>query len=209
MVTRILVYKNGHFYDRTTGDRLEIKDGIEFSITCKEEGDFFIAPPAGNPTLKPLSSVGVLREIESDREIAKHKKLFDAGKHLFFSISRIVDDNVFSHIFEVELVEDLYLIFKTGWKLQEYRLYDCACKLVGNPSGLIEFFEPVYGKSLNELYKNTFVHYFGNMGNPASNALDRFYEIRKGKPVYISSYRESPVIKEKKKQTPKSQTITF
>jgi hypothetical protein len=209
MVTRILVYKNGHFYDRTTGDRLEIKDGIEFSITCKDHGDFFIASPAGNPTLKPLSSAAVLKEIKADREITKHKKLFDAGKHLFFYINRVTEERIFSHVFEVELLEDLYLIFKSGWKLQEYRLYDCACLLVDSPSGFIEFFESVHGKSLNELYKNTFVHYFGNVGNPASNALDRFYELKKGKPVYISSYRDNPVEKPTKKETGKSQTITF
>ena len=52
-------------------------------------------------------------------------------------------------------------------------------------------FEEVRGRSLNEVYKNTFVHYFGNNGSSSCNAIDRFYE-NKGqeKESLINRYRK-------------------
>lgn len=198
MITKILTFKNGHFYDMTTKERLEIKEGIEFSITCAENDDFYKARPAGTFPLE--SHIDVLEQIQNDSSITKYKKIFSAGKTLYFAITRMEDDLFpIVHEFEVDLKQDLYFYYNKSWKLKEYRLYDCHCQLVGNPSNTIDFFEYVYGKSLNELYKNTFVHYFGNKGNPASNALDRFYEKKpNGKQIFISYYREAVEIQKPK-----------
>ena len=58
-------------------------------------------------------------------------------------------------------------------------------------------FEEIFCKSLNQIYKNTFVHYFGNEGNPSCNAIDRFYEdAAKGEKV-INRYR---IIEDKKEE---------
>jgi hypothetical protein len=190
MITKILTYKNGHFYDKITKERLEIKEGIDFSITCAGNDDFFKAKPAGKYPLEPLAAKELKAQIDSDSNISKYKRVYERGKRLYFEIARLESENPVNHVFEIELLEELYLYYNNSWKLKEYRLYDCCCQLIGNPSETLDFFEWVYGKSLNELFKNTFVHYFGNKGNPASNALDRFYEINnKGKQVYVSSFR--------------------
>ncbi len=181
MITKILTYKNGHFYDKTTGERLEIRDGIDFSITCALDNDFYAAPPAGNYKVEALSSAELLEQIKSDTEISSYSKRYNKNDKLYFSIKRLYKGGIVSHEFEAELLEDLYFFHKKHWKKDDFRLYDCACKLVANTSKTIEFFEPVYAKSLNELYKSTFVHYFGNKGNPACNALDRFYD-KQGEP---------------------------
>lgn len=70
------------------------------------------------------------------------------------------------HEFEVELLEDLYMFIKDDWKIQEGKLYSCACIVRKTMTNSIAFFEKVYAQSLNEVYKNTYVHYFGNEGNP-------------------------------------------
>lgn len=181
MITKILIYKNGHFYDTVTKERLEIKEGAEFSITCSGNDDFFAASPAGNYMVVGLNGAELLKQLKSDINISSYSKRYDKAEKLYFSITRIIQKEVIIHEFEAELLEDLYFFHKKSWKNDDYRLYDCACKLNANTSKTIDFFEPVYAKSLNELYKNTFVHYFGNKGNPACNALDRFYE-KEGQP---------------------------
>ena len=95
---------------------------------------------------------------------------------MYFSIPRFVGPKNVTHEFKVELLEDLYLHLKSNWKLQEEKLYDCACVVRENISKTLDFFEEVYAESLNEVYKYTYVHYFGNEGNPACNAIDRFYD---------------------------------
>lgn len=99
--------------------------------------------------------------------------IFDRNTSLFFEI-KIKQKQ---YIFEVKLLEELYAFKKKEWKNKTLRLYDCYCKVVNSTGEQIDYFEPIYGKSLNELYKNTYIHFFGNEGNPAVNALDRFYEL--------------------------------
>ena len=69
------------------------------------------------------------------------------------------------------------------------KLYSCACVVKTNISGKINYFEEVHATSLNHLYKSTYVHYFGNFGNPACNALDRFYEDHKNENSNLMEHR--------------------
>ncbi|MFM2224286.1 MAG: hypothetical protein RJA07_488 [Bacteroidota bacterium] len=118
------------------------------------------------------NAVVLLNEIQSDKSISNHKQIKQRGAFLYFYI----DHNKVRHEFEVELLEDLYMFLKSEWKNQEGKLYDCACVVRGVTTNSIVFFEEVNAKSLNEVYKKTYVHYFSNEGNPACNAIDRFYE---------------------------------
>jgi hypothetical protein len=91
----------------------------------------------------------------------------------------------------VELLEDLYLFIskKKDDENNEGKLYSCACVVRENTNNKIKFFEEIHATSLNELYKSTYVHYFGNFGNPACNALDRFYEKENDSDSNLMTYR--------------------
>lgn len=189
MQSQKLIYKNGHFYDASTGKRTGIKDGAEICVVALEH-DFISFAPAGTSPLK-ISDNNVLEmKIKSDKEISNFKKVFQKGDFLYFTIRRKVNDAEINHEFEVELLEDLYLFMKDSWKLQEGKLFDCACVVRKNIFNTIEFFEEVYAQSLNEVYKNTYVHYFGNEGNPACNAIDRFYEKQGKEDLKLRRYRK-------------------
>lgn len=168
-----LKFINGHFYDSINGKRVEIKDNAKICIVASGT-DFVTPPPVGRWPVEPKTSEILENELRNESEIEKYKKIKDAGNRLFFQVNRKDNSHVVHHEFEVELLEDLYLFKKKGW--DEAELYDCVCVVRKNISGTIEMFEEVYGKSLNEVFKNNFVHYFGNKGNPACNAIDRFYE---------------------------------
>ena len=176
METKDLIYKNGHFYDLTTKKRVLLADGANISMTTNPAHFLPFAPIGGHPT-KLLGQMEKEKTLLEEFNPSKHKKIGNKGSFLYFSINRIAKDHrVINHEFKVELLEDLYLYLKPEWKTQEEKLYGCACVVIENTTKTIDFFEPVYAASLNEVYKYTFVHYFGNDGNPACNAIDRFYD---------------------------------
>lgn len=175
MESKHLVFKNDHFYDGETKLRIELKDGSVFCIVATAS-DFISPNPAGNPVDVILDSKRKEDEVKKESDVGLYKKIYNAGDLLYFSIPRQVDERKILHEFQVELLEDLYFYFKSKWKGQEDKLFDCACIVKRNISNTIEFFEEIHASSLNEVYKNTFVHFFGNKGNPACNAIDRFYD---------------------------------
>ncbi len=186
MESKNLIYKNGHFYDKHTKHRLDIADDAELTIVALE-GCFLKTEPVGTWfTDEPLDSASLEKLIAKDPVVGEYKKIMDAGKRLYVHITH----NGKYYQFEVLLKEDLYVYLPVKSKKDEGKLYDCACIVTANTNKGIEFFEEIKGKSLNEVYKNTFVHYFGNKGNPACNALDRFYEFPNDEDSTIGKHRK-------------------
>ncbi|GAB3710167.1 hypothetical protein GCM10027592_46920 [Spirosoma flavus] len=185
MVPKNVVYRNGHFYEKSTGKRFSIKTGSEIVVVA-DSAVFGDCTPAGNFDLESRSEQKIIAELTADYAEVKFQKLLPKGSKLYFYVSSLSE---YPHKlrFEVELLEDLFAWLKASWKQQEGRLADCFCKTTKELDNQIDFFEEVYGKSLNEVYKNTFVHFLGNHGNPACNALDRFY---------VNVYDESKIVRE-------------
>ncbi|GAB3026610.1 hypothetical protein [Spirosoma pulveris] len=173
MISKNVVYRNGHFYEKSTGERFSIKTGSEIVVVA-DSSAFGDCTPAGNFDLKPRSEEEIITKMVSDDIAIMFQKLLPRGSKLYFYISSM-GEHPRKLRFEVELLEDLFACLKPCWKQQEGRLVDCFCKTSRELDNQIDFFEEVFGKSLNEVYKNTFVHFLGNNGNPACNALDRFY----------------------------------
>ncbi len=175
MISKNIIFKYGHFYDRETNQRISLVENTTYCILGDESTDFEIGKPVGR--IQKEKSISTFRNELEEKEKAKKidmfKLIFDRNTSLFFEIN--IKQN--QYIFEVKLLEELYSFKKKEWKNKTFRLYDCYCKVVNSTGEKIDYFEPVYGKSLNELYKNTYIHFFGNEGNPAVNALDRFYEL--------------------------------
>lgn len=173
-----LIYKNGHFYNATTKNRLELADGAEVMLVVSNEKMLepqeFVGEKSETKNSKELNNE--LKALKNKGEVQEFEVLYEIGTHLYFNIPIAIDKKNYAYYeFQIELLEDLYAFIKTSWKDKTANLYDCACRVISNPTQNIDFFEEVYAKSLNEVYKNTYVHYFRNKGNPACNAMDRFY----------------------------------
>jgi hypothetical protein len=185
MESKNLIYTNGHFYEKQSGFRLELREGAEICVVTTH-GDFIKADPAGTWPLDVMNSEEKELELKNDTEIA-YKKILNKGSFLYFYISRTNPEKI-KHEFKVELLEDLYMYRKNDAK--EGDLYECWCVVKENISNSLSYFENIYARSLNELYKNTFVHFFNNKGNPACNAIDRFYENPNSEDSSLRKYRK-------------------
>jgi hypothetical protein len=178
MDTKKLIYRNGHFYDSSRKERVSFQDGTEYVIVAS--GDSITAAnPAGNKK-EPISSKALEKELAgkiASQEYSSVTKILPKGSFTYFKLNPIKagEGIVGPLIFQVELFEDLYAYLLRKGKRQEPRLYECACAVIGLKSGKIDFFEKVYGESMNDVFKCTFVHYFGNMGHATGNALDRIH----------------------------------
>jgi hypothetical protein len=171
MESKQVIYSNGHIYDKQTDKRLKIKNEGEILMSAVT-GVISDADPVGELPKKIATTEEQEISIKKIPRVAEYKKVFDRGKLLYFCISRKDID----YEFQVELLEDLYFYLLKSNEDKEGKLYSCACVVRKNTTGNIKRFEEVNGRSLNEIHKITFVHYFGNKGNPSSNAIDRFYE---------------------------------
>ena len=181
MVTKDIIYQYGHFYEKFTGKRIEVKYGSLLVVAANEDS-FFTPKEAGQKQDRVKSQDELMSELtllKKSNEISEFTKICQCGEVLYFYISSSPSnvDPKFrqKYVFKVKLREDLYIILKSKWKNQEGKLYDCSCVTIANIDCKLDLFEEVYAKSLNELYKCTYIHYFGNEGSPSCNALDRFH----------------------------------
>jgi hypothetical protein len=184
MVSKVVIFKNGHFYDKQTHERFELKEDAELAITTNEYYVAQTTSPGEIPEiLKSSERLAIeLRKEKLYQNIRDYQKLLCQGTvlHVWMSINQNsnktsdkADKQNQKYLFRIVLLEDLYVYIKSNWK--EGRLWDCACVVMDEPTNHLCYFEEIEGKSLNEVYKNTFVHFFGNNGNPACNAIDRFW----------------------------------
>jgi hypothetical protein len=185
METKNLIYFNDHFYDNQNGQRIELQEGAEIVIVA---GDKRIveAQPAGTWPIMIKDTEEKESEVTKDLRVGESKKILKAGSFLYFKIPR----GKIKIEFKVELFEDLYMVRMKKRKKPDPILYDCTCVVKENIGGNIKFFEEVFAKSLNELHKNTFVHFFRNKGNPACNAINTFYEKSGKEDLSLKEYRK-------------------
>lgn len=166
MISHIIIHRNGHFYLKDSGERLSLADGAELSISGNNDA-FVPTEPVGKWEKEPLGP-DALGNLEKNNAKKKYMRLYPAGEKLYFHITGKKE----RHFFEAELCEDLYAVLKgKSWGLD-----NCACKVVANINNNVHYFEVIYGKSLNELRKNTYVHFLGNLKNCAGNPMDNFFE---------------------------------
>ncbi len=178
MSSRKIIFANGQFYDAETRKRVTFRNGAILEVGGKE-GDISFGVDAGHkPAIKSKGKqAAALSENLSRRRYEWYQPLLDRGEHLYFSISLHVTESYWTGPFKfrVLLLEDLYAYKLLKAKADDIRLYDCACVMEEIVAGEIEYFTKVHGKSLNEIYKTTYVHYFSNYGSPTANAHDRFF----------------------------------
>lgn len=185
MDSRNVIFSHGHFYDRKTNERIVLRDGASFSI-AGIDSDFLKADFVGKKNAAIRSAEQMQQVITADNRIVASKKMYNAGTSLFFNLHK----SGRTHVFRLALLEDLYLVQKKKGDFQH--LYECSCVVTENPGRTIPgyAFEPVYATSLNELIKITYVHYFGNSGNPARNVLITCYDNPADEKSLIDRHRD-------------------
>ncbi len=180
-----LINRYGHLYDTLTRKRVSFKDNTEVIVLTDAVPEEF--KPAGvwplrildeKAQVEVLKSKGLMPMIDA---VVGYRKVLNRNSTLFFTIDH--------HEFEVELLEDLYIYRKADWKSEKAGLFDCACAVRRCATGSIDYCEEIFATSLSELYKITYVHFFGNEGNPGTNAFETFYKIRGQEKSTIESVR--------------------
>ena len=167
--SKTVSYRQGHFYDVETNKRIEIENESELCVVAIT-GSFREAAPIGKITDTPKSDAQMLKEIQLLSGLKSYELFASAGTELYFAL----DDR--KHQFKAVLLEDLYVYSCVDWKnSNDIRFYDCYCRVEENTNGSISHFEPVYGTSINDLYKTAYVHYLQNNGHSARNAAKVYH----------------------------------
>ena len=171
METREIKYINGHLYDIKTKKRIELVTGNNYVIV----GNEFLNPKSEEKLFyrDTKTIIKQLLDLKSMGDIDNFGRLAKKGESLSFYINP--KGMSVEHHFRVELFEDLYYKTSKKFKSKEFVMFNCCCMVVENTTNSLDMFEEITANSISELYKKTYVHYFGNVGNPSANALDRFY----------------------------------
>lgn len=175
-------YKFGHLYDQKTGKRILIEDGAKVVIVIEENSllkeDVSIS---GFQPYEILNSDNKLKQVENKclGDNRPYWKIKNAHEYLFFKIQGYIPKRDkkenFVLDFRLKLLEDLYITNKRKdpkWA----SLFDCKCVIDHCYNNDFNYFEPVYGTSLNKARTKLHELYFSRVANPASNAFNEFFE---------------------------------
>ena len=173
-----VIHKFGHLYNRQTKERILIEDGVEMSIVINEK-DILEKDVSLSKRDEPMDSRAKADELRTKFETyIPYWKILSEGESLFFKISGKVPKQSGSESFELEfrlkLLEDLYIYNRKKDKAKA-ALFPCKCVIAECFNRGFEFFEPVYGDSLNKARTKLHELFFSRVVNPASNAFREFY----------------------------------
>lgn len=174
-----VIYKFGHLYNRETQERILIEDGAQVSIVINTE-NILKEDPSIAQKEKPLNSESKVLELANKfGSTTPYWLLKKSGDSLFFKISGFVPkrhgNESFLLEFRMELLEDLYIYNKKRDRPEMAQLFPCKCVISDCLTNNFEFFEPVYGDSLNKARTKLHELYFSRVVNPASNAFREFF----------------------------------
>lgn len=173
------IYKFGHLYNRETNQRILIEDDAEVSIVLQPEQVLDEDLSIGQKG-EPLSTELKAAQLKHKYGTATPYWLFrKSGESLFFKIAGFIPKRTGSEEFLLEfrmkLQEDLYLYNKKEDRPEMAQLSPCKCAILECLTNNFEFFEPVYGDSLNKARTKLHELYFSRVVNPASNAFREFF----------------------------------
>ena len=182
MKTFNAIYKYGHLYDRKTGKRILLREDAELALVIpSEHDDLFTVDPMNQPNAdrnRPRTQQALQEQI-ADERYHEVRKIMDRGQHLYFTIKAGQQDENRRHrfvcCFRVELLEELYLVFKSSTDtLGEFFIknnHSCSCVVDKVVYGELDefYFEPIYGSWLNDAYTLTYEMYFSRYGRCGVN----------------------------------------
>jgi hypothetical protein len=149
-----------------------------------QDGDVKVAQP--EPRSVPRTEQEIRDDLTRNPDITHLKKILAKDSNLYFYIKQANENDKSkswkSAWFRITLLEDLFLYSNQTWKgkdlIKSGKFRDCACIVdrgTYDNNDPVPFFEQIYAKSVNAVYKKTHVHYFGNEGSPNANVFDTIY----------------------------------
>jgi hypothetical protein len=169
-----IIYKNNKFYDTATQKRIYPKDGQKFLLVGDDQNfgdhDPINIPPTA---AELLDSAAKFIQVQKIKNLKTHRLFLKKGTQLYFEFNltkRKSATEETHYRFWIELLEDLYLHTCNNWKTETPpELHACHCKVFKEETQNLEFFEPIYAKSLNEVVSKTRQFYFPNQGTPGAS----------------------------------------
>lgn len=136
IICKDIIYQEGKFED-VLGNEIRLRDGAEIKIIAF---DYEFMPDE----VRILQSKDQLKEIQK-RKFSSFTKIAERGSHLYFRLRKK------EGIIQVELLEDLYLIYRSSLKTErQIFLYSCACQTRDK-------LNPIRSYSLTDLYKKVYI----------------------------------------------------
>lgn len=171
-----VIYRHDRFYDAVSGKRIILEEGKRYAL-LGDDANFLDDDGINQRPKNLLQSKEILARIEKDPKVKSFKRLLDKGSYLCFEHGhrkrKNSDEDQRRHFFTVELLEDLYL-YSNKEKLEGASLYQCNC-LTNHVEPALDFFEPIYGGSLNNLFEKVSMFYYSNLRSSAVNAFNEFH----------------------------------
>ncbi len=172
-----VVFQNGHFWDASTRKRLIPKPGSKFAL-LSDDDSFQEHDPLNMPPAEIRSPESMKALVLSEPNLSRYSLLLEAGTLLSFRLGlgrRDMPEERMEYVFEVKLLEDLYIYDKSDWaKTTKPACFDCACVVQRESTGNLQFFEHVFGTSLNHLFENTSMLYYARKRSSSVNVFNEF-----------------------------------
>ena len=170
-----IIYKNNKFYDTSTGNRVFPKDDGKFVLVGDNDA-FANHDPLNKPHENVLDSREQIVKMKKIKTLRKYKKILPAGSELTFDFSitkKKHENEPPRYKFRLKLFEDLFLYSSVTLKNDSHiELQSCRCVVFQDLNGNVEYFEPIFANSLNEIFSKTRQFYFPNQGTPGESVYN-------------------------------------
>lgn len=168
-----VLYKHRHLYNSDTGKRIILNEHSRITITVDEK-DVLNIDPYNPPHQHLLSEDELIVKLRQNGYYGKH--FLPRGSELWFQLKAGFKTGKQNereiYYFLIRLDEDLFWISRQQ-QPEKAKVMDCACTVVAEISGKLEHFEPIYAKSLNQAYTNTFEFFFPLYASATSDIYDK------------------------------------
>jgi hypothetical protein len=161
-----VIFKQGQMYEKDSDRLISLHNNSEAVLIVSDLKSVVFETKQSNH-LVPLDSRAKAQLVKSQSD--SYLKIVNKGSLLY---SHIPVQKT-SRLMTVELLEDLYLYHKESWKSTEATIFSCLCQVVHVEGAELD--GAIKASSLNELYKEAYLHFNLNKGNAARNAFDAFH----------------------------------
>lgn len=171
-----LTYWRGRLYDAQTGRRVEFAPGTPVLVVVRP-GRVLPPPPAAPPLRRREA-----QEAELRRTCRFFEHVAARGTELQVKIPGSRELGEAPLLLRVRLLEDLYFYDRPDRsRAHGSEFFACQCEVIGDHSGQMPDYAYPHGLSLNDLYKNAYLAFRQDGGNPSCNAAEEFlWEDRPG-----------------------------
>jgi hypothetical protein len=174
--TQTIIFFRGQFYDTTSHKRVIPKEGACFILQGNQSG--FAEKDPLEPIVKIHEEDEKLRQVLSIKDLESYALLLKKDSLLWFKVGssrpNILDFN--QCVFEIRLLEDLYIYNKKKGKRGQAMTLDCACIVEQCLTNEIKpFFEPLAATSLNNAFERVCMQFFSNRRSATTNVFEEFY----------------------------------